>query len=282
MARKIRQKTTTLRYPYSQEIKYTRALLSMVREFKRQVKMHLISLLPKLIDSATPEPIFIQDAPDDWAEQINEAVAKITKNMKKPIQITEEQMAEVGYGTNTFNKKEWQRLIRDAYGVNPTAENPDLYADKLNEWATKNSKLITDIPTKSMKQIKEETIKALQSGTSTADLSATIMERINVSESRAELIARDQVAKLNADLNQSRQEDAGVNQYIWRTVGDERVRDSHDDCDGETFDWDGSVSLTGGVTKPDGCNPGEDIQCRCWAEPILPATMNVEVELEDA
>ncbi len=44
--------------------------------------------------------------------------------------------------------------------------------------------------------------------------------------------------------------------YIWRTVGDEKVRDSHAELDGTVRDLSDS---------PD---PGEDFNCRCWAEPV--------------
>ena len=95
-------------------------------------------------------------------------------------------------------------------------------------------------------------------------------ERTDVSDSRAKLIARDQVAKLNGELTKERQTDLGVTGYIWRTVGDERVRDEHADNDGQFFTWDSPPS-TGA--------PGEDIQCRCWAEPVLPELAAFEASL---
>lgn len=44
--------------------------------------------------------------------------------------------------------------------------------------------------------------------------------------------------------------------YIWRTVGDGKVRPEHAQYNGTTRSWSDS---------PD---PGEDFNCRCWAEPI--------------
>ena len=43
--------------------------------------------------------------------------------------------------------------------------------------------------------------------------------------------------------------------YIWRTMGDDKVRGSHADRDGQTFDWNSGDS-----------RPGEDYNCRCYAE----------------
>lgn len=45
-------------------------------------------------------------------------------------------------------------------------------------------------------------------------------------------------------------------QYIWGTVGDSRVREEHAVLDGEVRSWD------------DFPDPGEEINCRCWAEPV--------------
>ncbi|CCQ74449.1 phage head morphogenesis protein [Magnetospira sp. QH-2] len=47
--------------------------------------------------------------------------------------------------------------------------------------------------------------------------------------------------------------------YIWRTVGDNKVRSSHADREGQTFSWD---------DPPEGGHPGEAPNCRCWAEEV--------------
>lgn len=50
-----------------------------------------------------------------------------------------------------------------------------------------------------------------------------------------------------------------VGKYIWRTAKDEKVRSLHAKRDGKIFDFS---------YPPDGGNPGEDYNCRCWAETI--------------
>lgn len=88
------------------------------------------------------------------------------------------------------------------------------------------------------------------------EIQEKIMARGDVSESRAELIARDQTLKLNGQVNQLKQTGAGVTQYTWSTSHDERVRESHAELDGEVFDWS---------SPPEPGHPGEDFQCRCIA-----------------
>lgn len=83
----------------------------------------------------------------------------------------------------------------------------------------------------------------------------------DVTESRAKLIARDQTQKLFSDLAQARQQDLGVSRYIWRGIDDGRERESHVANNDQEFSWDDPPAETG--------HPGEDVQCRCIAEPVL-------------
>lgn len=62
-------------------------------------------------------------------------------------------------------------------------------------------------------------------------------------------------------VNELRQRALGIEQYVWRSRDDARVRDSHADYDDRIFDWD---------TPPEGGHPGQAYNCRCHAEPFLP------------
>ncbi len=50
-----------------------------------------------------------------------------------------------------------------------------------------------------------------------------------------------------------------MTKYIWHTMGDSKVRSEHAARNGQIFDFD---------NPPEGGNPGEAPNCRCWAEPI--------------
>ncbi len=85
----------------------------------------------------------------------------------------------------------------------------------------------------------------------------------DVSDSRATLIATDQALTLNAQITAQRQQDAGIEEYVWTTSNDERVRDEHEALEGEVFSWESGGDPTEG-------HPGEAVLCRCTAFPILP------------
>jgi len=56
--------------------------------------------------------------------------------------------------------------------------------------------------------------------------------------------------------------------YIWRTAGDEKVRPSHAANEGRIFAW-GNPPSTG--------HPGDEVNCRCTAEPVEVDTTPLEV-----
>jgi SPP1 gp7 family putative phage head morphogenesis protein len=120
--------------------------------------------------------------------------------------------------------------------------------------------LIKSIPQQYFGDIEKRITAGVRSGTRWEDLAQELQDRYDVSESRAALIARDQVGKFYGELNEVRQTALGVKSFIWRTANDERVREEHADLEGETFDWD---------TPPSEGIPGEAVNCRCFAEPVL-------------
>ena len=114
--------------------------------------------------------------------------------------------------------------------------------------------------------------EAYDSGLRVEGLAARLAERFGVSDTRAELIAQDQILKLNAQISETRLRDAGVEEYIWITSRDERVRPEHLALDGTKHRWDDPpVSNKNGEKN----NPGTDVRCRCIANPVLPDTFGL-------
>lgn len=111
------------------------------------------------------------------------------------------------------------------------------------------------------KQVREIFMDPASPALRVEELRARLLERGNVSESRAELIARDHVLKVNGQINEIRQGNAGVTSYVWSTSRDERVRESHAELEGEVIAW---------ASPPEPGHPGQDFQCRCVALPVIP------------
>lgn len=131
---------------------------------------------------------------------------------------------------------------------------------QVDDFVRQNAELIKDIGTKATRDIEREVIDAVAKGTSTKQLTKTINNIIKKGQedatTRAKLIARDQVGKLNGQLNKTRQQAAGFKRYEWQTMEDKRVRPEHKELNGTIRTWG------------EGLEPGESVQCRCSAVPV--------------
>jgi SPP1 gp7 family putative phage head morphogenesis protein len=160
---------------------------------------------------------------------------------------------------SVFNKRNlYQRAEQFGISANALKRSEKGIERKLDVWAAQNVDLIETIPETYFDDIRLQVTAAIQNGVRAETLSRHLMERVEIPRNRAVLIARDQIGKLNADLMQSRNENLGIKGYIWRSVNDNRVRPEHQDRDGQSFLWS---------NPPSGGHPGEDIQCRCYADP---------------
>lgn len=169
-----------------------------------------------------------------------------------------------GVQVSTYNEKVFKQGIKRIAGVDVFFSQPYL-ADQLALFTIQNTNLIKSLRDDTLNKVQTTVFEGMKSGLRVEELAKDIRGQIdpwvgNV-RARAELIARDQIGKLNGQLNFLRQSELGIRRYRWRTVGDERVRDSHDAKNGQIFSWDDAPADTG--------HPGEDFQCRCQAEPVF-------------
>jgi SPP1 gp7 family putative phage head morphogenesis protein len=127
-------------------------------------------------------------------------------------------------------------------------------------FARENVELIRSLDERYFDDVARFVTEAVRKGTSTRELAATLRDRLGVSENRARVVARDQVAKLNGRITQHRQERLGIRKYRWSTSKDERVRKRHVALEGKVFSWD---------APPSEGHPGTPVLCRCTAIPVL-------------
>lgn len=131
--------------------------------------------------------------------------------------------------------------------------------ERVAAWRKENTDLIVSLCRDQVADLKSQILERTQ-GLRVEEIRGLIQERFGVSESRADLIARDQTLKLNAQMTRENYKRANVNKYVWTTTRDERVREEHAELDGQVFSFD---------DPPEPGNPGEDFQCRCTAFPVF-------------
>jgi SPP1 gp7 family putative phage head morphogenesis protein len=161
--------------------------------------------------------------------------------------------------TASFQRVQMGRQVRAALGADVFISDNRI-SELIDGFAAENAALIQDVPEKMLNDIAMKTTRAIQAGTPHKELAKDLTATFQFAEKRARTIARDQIGKMYAKVNETRFKALGVERYIWRTVGDRRVREEHADLEGREFSF--------AKGSPVG-NPGEPILCRCFAEPIF-------------
>lgn len=169
--------------------------------------------------------------------------------------------ARIAKSTSEHQKGQLFRQVKATVGVDlKTIADKGLGA-RIKRFTAENVALIKSVPKTYFESVEKSVLAGMRSGKRATEIAKDMEERAGVTMARAKLIARDQVLKFHGELNHSRQTELGIETYIWRTVKDNRVREEHAELEGETFSWD---------APPEPGHPGEDYNCRCFAEPVMP------------
>lgn len=175
--------------------------------------------------------------------------------------------------------KEWKKCCKSTLGIDIREDYylGDFYQEKLNEWVENNVDLIKKVPKNNLDKMRQIIYNGYNKGITTTSLTKMISNAYGMSKRHARLIARDQTAKLNGAIQQAQQQDAGIEQYVWSTSHDDRVRKSHKELNNVKCNWNEAPLNSDGRQ----CHPGEDFQCRCVARPIFNQDIKLPVEDEE-
>lgn len=263
----LRRKAPLWIYPAGEQRKYTSVLLEMVRAVNKLVEERIIARLPQFVQEAGATRM------DAWPEEIDDEFIWLNTQAETFIAAAQAILTEIGEGVGIFNNTQFRQLMRSTIGVDVFAAEPWLES-QLKSWASENSALIKSLPTQELDKIQAMAQRGVRSGASAGDIAKEIRAQFGVTESRAKLIARDQIGKLNGKLTEYRQRSIGITQYTWASSRDERVRESHKAMQGKLCRWDDATvysddggktwkkrSTIGGVQQ----HPQMDFQCRCDA-----------------
>jgi len=245
-------------FPTNQERTYDKILYSLTSELRNMIKDILLPEIPSMIsevENKTPN-----DRADSFLSRLNSLIIYIGNAIQSKVNITILEASYVGADISRFNKAQFQKTNQSIFGIDIFVDEPWL-ADQLELFSVQNAQLIRSLPEQELERVAGTVERGLQQGLRFTAVSKEIQKSFGITHRRAKLIARDQTTKLNASLTKLRQQEVGVEKYIWQTAGDERVRPSHRANDGKTFRWDSPPKATG--------HPGHDVNCRCVAIPVF-------------
>lgn len=244
---------------YLGELRQFNAALKEV--FKNKIGPILASIIRQAVSSRPRGDGFLFKG-DDFVDQIDTAFksARVLFYSKYTDTEISNLASRAARRASSWNANQINNIFGKVLNVRP-AGNESWLNQEIKAFTKANVSLITSISENYFDRVERDVTRAAQKGELTGALAQDIQAAYDVTESRAALIARDQISKFNSDLTKTRQQSVGVNKYQWSTSNDERVRPSHAEKEGKIFSWD--------EPPPDTGNPGEDIQCRCVAIPVF-------------
>jgi len=244
--------------PDAIRLEYFNSIMPLIREQTRHLRAAGNEALRLLYEERRAQGKM------DIAERGRRAMAAVdlagerSKDAFRPSAVAET-AEKYGKRTSAFQREQLGRQVQQALGI-PLLSIERPIVDALPAFAAENVSLVKTVSERYHDRLRAAVEDAFESGEHPETLAKRLVDMEDISESDARRIARDQIGKLNANLNQARQESIGVTSYVWRTANDNRVRDEHQEREGQTFRWD---------APPEDGHPGEPIQCRCYSEPVL-------------
>lgn len=260
----------TFNNPDSQEREYTRLLLRYSKELQADVNR---VLMPRIDDIILQYKV--ETRTDSWIDTLDALMAELARLALQALGSVVTKLPGQFAAVSRFNEGQFKLVVKantglplppvmpgapssSILGVNVFRSEP--FLKPLAEgWISENTSLIKSLPTRFHPELEGIIRRGVMNGASVKTIKDQIKERYGVTDYRAKLIAQDQTLKLNADLTRYRLQSVGVEQYIWRSVQDSRVRPEHADRNGESYSWKEGAG---------GEHPGQPVRCRCRAEAI--------------
>ena len=168
-------------------------------------------------------------------------------------------------GADNHSRAAWKKQA-EALGLSP--EGDDLFlAKRMRDFRAGNLRLIKSLCDEHVARV-GKVLAAAGRGTRVEEIARELQEATGASRARADLIARDQVLRLNSQVTEDRHRAAGITEYVWSASRDVRVRKRHKELDGTRQRYDDPPIVDERTGRR--AHPGQDIQCRCCPIPVLP------------
>lgn len=266
------------------EREYLRYLNTYANTYTKLLREGLKDLMPGLKETAGDELPRV----DAWRmdENIEDRIRQLMESIEKQLNIMFPNallrrwiLSMIGK-TNRLNKKGIQKQVNKSYRQKYKGEEvpdfePLMRDGKLSPYfqniVEENIGLIRSIKEGKETLFKNKLVSLITGDAKATTISEAISKYIDETKGHPATIARDQIGKLNGQLNEYRQQQLGGKKYIWHNSHDSRVsgnpggkypkaKPSHWEREGKTYLWS---------KPPKGGHPGQRINCRCWAEMIV-------------
>lgn len=265
------------KYPESAEREFKRITNGYIRLLNETLKEHLPAVL-RAYKRERSDSLRYDDT-SDFDIVVDVELQKVAEELEQKLSEygLYKLVDKIAILTKTNSLREWKRVCRDTLGIDLMDDyyNGSFYEEALRRWVDENVMKIKSLPNEALGNMKSIILKGYRSGKSMTEMSKEVQKEYSLTRRKAQLLARDQISSLNAQISKLQQKDAGCTQYRWSDSHDSRVRPCHHELNGQVFDWDDPPEMwyetkgKGRVYTGRRCCPGEDYCCRCVAIPVF-------------
>lgn len=254
------------------DVQLNRLIISMIEDYRREIN--------RVFEHPDVEEFYSGDASPTaqfkkTLNGLNERWKKIFKGAARTLgtRFTEK--------VDAHSKTTMTNSLSVAGIVEPRMQYNKNVLETLSASTEFNHTLITNIQAEAHDRIYDVIMLSLSSPNPDEQGQPAIIKHLTeveeMSKKRAELIARDQTAKVYSSLNTERMRQNGIQKFQWIHSSAGKVpRPSHVAKDGEIFTLDDPRLWTG--PKADQGPPGWPINCRCTMVPVLDIDLDLSVE----
>lgn len=226
-------------YPWAQEKEYERYLFSLMDVYSKQAIPPLRRNLPRWVEEQRLDSE--EEKQDQFENEFDILIDELEQtqfnmfdengtgvfdnkgNFFSNASINTALLA-IAFSISNQNKKQWKKFTTKALGVPFNPAEPWL-ENALSVWVRANYRLIRSLTDEYIKNLNRIVYDGVTDGQPWDAIMKDIMKMDkNITKNRATLLARDQVGKLNGRLAKRRQQEVGLELYMWLTANDERVR----------------------------------------------------------
>lgn len=259
----------TTRYPKGISLSYSAFLVSGQRKINAEIKSRLAAMASILDVGRRIDSARVDDLADDIVvafRALRETVQKLSSATEGVLRIG---ITNHGVKTLQFNAAKYFSPTMRLLGIGNASASVE--RSILKGWVFENTSLVTNMNVEQLGKLETLFLRALRDGSRSAQIQADVAAVVDGNVNRARLIARDQIGKLNGQLDRQKQTEAGLDSYVWRGALDERERPAHVAREGKVFKWS---------QPPVDGHPGQPVQCRCSPEPNLQPLLGEEFAAE--
>ena len=242
-------------------VRYNAALQRIARAVRKDIDEVIVPLVKQYA------PEYVQDSTptlDGWADTIARALQFLLgKWLSPPARQAAESIA------SEFVKSQMRVNSRGrrSFGID-VFSNSQQAVDYLEAATFQNVMLITSIPAQYLEQVQNIVMTNMRAGMRPSFIEKALQQQFGVTSRRAKMIARDQSAKVQGELNKRKQTAAGFSYFRWVDSHDQRVRHRHREIASKVTDFGVGVYAWSDLPlsdKGEPIQPGSDYQCRCVA-----------------